>query len=358
MSIADGDLIIDIDDPLGEATEPRPAKGQPRADGGRVGKAENDRIAELERKLADASRSSEADRIRATDALASAREAAEARARAEEESARSINIAKNSHWEKLQSDQHLIESAINTTKAFEAAAKRDYILAREQADAGAEADAMARLAEHRASLGQLDAGLADAKDKIARTRAAFAAQDAEKPATVARPEPPTKVADPEPKQPTADEWIESTKSTIGEDGANWLREHREFVTDNVMHQKLLTFAKMYELDHGQGALKAEAFREALDAKFFPQEADDMTADDAEPSPSKRADPEPERRTAPSAPVSRTSSNNPGSTTPRPVRLTPDEQSVATQMYPNLDRNAALKRYASNKARATAAGRYS
>jgi hypothetical protein len=151
----------------------------------------------------------------------------------------------------------------------------------------------------------------------------------------------------QPKQLTPDEWIDTCPPAT----RPWLREHPEWRNDQKLYKKILRFADEYVDDHGASALDSKDFVAALDARFFPKEDDDVTEDP--PAEAPRA------RNAPAAPVSRASTPN---GTPAPsggskIRLTPDEQTTAIGLYPDMERGEALRKYATNKARAIRDGRY-
>lgn len=369
----DQDLIIDI--PLDgisidhdDAASAKPTKpvlptggARPSALAKAAGKPDADRISALERERDEAARVAAEARTRATQLEEVARVAAEGRVKAEETAERRTREAMGSHWAKLHADKAQIEGAIAATQAEANAAERDLVAAAEAADAVKQAAAQRALAKAEAVLAKLEDGRLAADAQIDETRRLYEERQrhAREPKPEPKPEPPKK-AEAEPEAPrTADEWIDKTARTaLGEDGAAWLREHKEFVTDAKLNRKLLRFADDYVDDHGPAALKSAEFRAALNERFFPKadEGDDMSANDdgevdlaEEPAP-------PAKRTAPSAPVSRSSPARPQSGNGK-IRLSPDEQSIAAQMYPDLDRNAALKKYASNKARAIADGHY-
>lgn len=359
MATIDDELIIDLesDEPPASASKPQPrigptgvrpsalAKGDPKP---AAPSPDADRIAALERERDEAA-------ARAADATARLTREAAARAEAEKTAGDRTEQAMRAHWAKLHSDHAQITGAISQTQSDADAAQREYVAAMEAGETSRAAEAQRRMSKAEAALVQLETGRIASEDEIARTKRLYESYDP-RPAPKKEAEPP---AQPEPQRaPTPDEWIDSTRNVLGDDGVKWLRDNKQFATDPKMNRKLLRFADDYADDHGQGALKSKEFMEALNAKFFPK-ADDMADDDgAEVDTADEAEPPQQRKAQPSAPVSRTSpARSAQMASGGKVRLSGDEQATAVQMYPDLDRNAALKRYAANKARAIADGHY-
>ena len=311
MADTDDELIVDIpndaidigdkkdggavvakvaDEPMpGKATGVRAsalAKGDPV-------KAENDRIAALERNL-------EAERSRAAAAEAAAIAAHESRIKAESTASERTEQAMRSHWAKINSDFSQIAGAIAQTQSEADIAQKEMIAAHEAGDMARVATAQRAMSKAEAALVQLESGRIAAEEEIARTKRVYESY------TPTKPEPAPKV---EPRAPTPDEWIDSTRSALGDEGADWLRQNKQFATDPKMNRKLLRFADEYAEDHGQGALKSADFVAALNAKFFPDETGneeiETRRERAAPDPVEEA-PKPQRstRTTTAAPVSR------------------------------------------------------
>ena len=133
---------------------------------------------------------------------------------------------------------------------------------------------------------------------------------------------------------------------------DWLKTHRDFVTNGTLNKKLVTFAEDYH-DGGARALHDDAFIEALNKRFgFGTQEAQVAKDVVEVDPSANT----QGRTA--APVSR-SAPTMGSTvvSGSKVRLSQAEVDTATALFPDMDRNEAIKRYGKNKLMAIQEGKY-
>lgn len=299
MSIADEDVIVEI--PSDAIQLGHDKDGLPRTDPGKetsvekpvrrrveraepdesalAAKAESERVAALERDL-------ETERAARAAAEDVARAASAARAEAETTAGKRTDQAMRAHWAKVNADHAKVSSdyqqiagAISATQAEALQAEKDYIAASELGDHAKAAAAQRIMAKAEAALIQLENGRTvverereAAQAEIARVREAFDGMAAQ-PKAETRPEPKA-----EPKPQTPDDWINTARSALGNDGAAWLRSHKEFVTDPKLNKKLLRFADEFADDHGPDALKSAEFRKALDAKFFPDESD-MDDDD-------------------------------------------------------------------------------
>lgn len=368
MSIAgEDDLIIDLpfdgistDSDAGEVAEEKKPKGTGGARPSVLARGTqaptDDEIAKLRRERDEAARKAAEAEARAEQLAEQARAAGESRDKADARAETREIQAMRAHWEKLHSDKSQIEGAIAATKLEAAAAERDLASALESGNAERTAAAQRALARAEAVLTQLDSGLSGMDAKIEETKRLYDKYDRDRQEAAERKakEPPPEPKKKEPDSPrTPEEWIDRVaKSALGDGGADWLREHKEFVTDAKLNRKMLRFADDYADDNGVESLKSKEFIAALNEKFFPDDTEDDVADDEiEVAPQ-------QKRTTPSAPVSRSSPARPAHQGPgNRVRLNADEQAIATQLYPDMDRQAALKKYAANKARAIADGRY-
>jgi len=335
---ADDDLIVEIPSDIielghdadgmpkavpGKAAAAAPVeRAEPDADAGEA-KAEADRIAKLEREAEEARREAAAFKSRAETAETVAREALVGRSKAEETAAVRTEQTIRAHMAKVVADHDTINGGINATKAQLAAAKREYQAAREAGDTNREIEAAEALADAKAALQNLEAGKAAALAEVHKAKELYDNYQAE---LQSRP-PPKPVEEPK-RPPTPEEWIDGTRSHIGDRGAEWLRANKDFVTDPKLNKKFLRFADEYADDFGQSALRSQDFIKALNEKFSPSESDggDDVADNGN-SRSRSAPVEAEKpraRSTPSAaPVSRGnnlfSSRNPNA---KQVKLPP------------------------------------
>lgn len=310
--------------------------------------------------------------MRERDAERAARTEAERKAKEAEDAARGVTTklgettvqAYGAHYARVSGELQTIKTAIANTEALGNAAERELAAAEaalgastdpaERADlATRKAKAQRELSRAEAELVTLQSGQSQAEHAVSQAKRYWedAAASADAAKAAAATEPKTKEPD-KPKQMTPEEWIESCPSAT----RPWLREHREYATDEKLHRKLRRFAEDYMDDHGKDSLDSADFVSALNDKFFPKGGDDVVnQDDDSPA---AAEP---RRSAPAAPVSRGSNSaapNGGEGGGGKVRLSAMEQNTAISMYPDMDRTAALKKYATNKARAIKDGLYS
>lgn len=279
---------------------------------------------------------------------------AERRARAEAETklASVSDNAMRSEWAAVNSDYQQIVNAIASAQADGEAAKRELSAAfADENLAPAEkanriAIAQERIAKSAAERIAYEQGKIGAEAAVRDTKRRI--EEAYTKQTTERENPPPRE---EPKLwATPEEWIADVRKRFGSKPADWLSQHPEYVTDAKLNKKLITFANAFQTLE-EKPLDSEDFMSALNAKFFPTKEEPVANghdDEAE---------EPRKKT-PSAPVSRGSvPGSNGTQKPGKIRLSPDEQGIATQMYPNLSPADAMKRYASNKARAVADGKY-
>lgn len=146
-----------------------------------------------------------------------------------------------------------------------------------------------------------------------------------------------------------DQWLESVPSAV----KPFLREHPEWRTDERLFRKMNRFADDYADDHGRSALDSKDFVAALTEKFYPQTEEDG-GEVVEAN-----DPPPRTRSAPAAPVSRSStpSGAPTSSGKRgQVTLNAAQVRVAEEMYDTLPKAEAHRKYAQNLIRLRAEGR--
>ena len=272
------------------------------------------------------------------------------------------------HWRSVHSEHQQITSAIAQTEALATSYEKELATAMEAGDHARVASTQRAIAKAEAHLAQLEAGKSASAQEVERAERLYREVNAapvEKEEPKAKVEPEAKKPDPAPVQVTPDQWIENVKTTVGDDGTAWLKAHKDYVTDPKLNRKLLRFAEEYAEDHGVAALKSSAFVDALNDKFDPKAKEaavnkQAAAEEAEAEAEEVEEQEvPVKRSAPAAPVSRASNPGAGGTggSKSKVILSPLEQKTAVDMYPNLDPVEARKRYANNKARALADGKY-
>lgn len=300
----------------------------------------------------------EQDRTEAQAAIDAERKA---RAAAEGERDKNTDLAMRAHWSRVNAEHQALESAVTSTKQLADSARAEIRAAKEAGDLDRELAASDRLIEATADLRELERGRHGAKAEVERAREAFQAAAKEPAREERKPDP--KPADEPKKAPTPDEWIANCPSAT----QPWLHAHKEYVTDTRLRARLERYAVDWADEKGADlhdpkavtkALNDPEFIEALDRKFFPKAKDEPDEEyetvDEEPVVAQAEKP---RRSTPAAPVSRPTSSNRAAGGKTEIVLSGMEQKTALEMYPDLDRSSALKRYAKNKAMAQRDGLY-
>jgi hypothetical protein len=243
----------------------------------------------IQRERDEARRLAEEAQARADALEARVREESTARVAAEDNARLREDQAMRAHWSSLESKKSQIETALAAQKAAAAAAERDVIEATEKGDAVKLAAAQRAISRAEAALQTLEGGVADVDRRLEETRRLFSEHDTQRDATLAQRrqiEAQRRAQEAEAAQqrqqqpPDPDAWINTTaRQALGDDGADWLRSNREFVTDEKKTRAFLRFADQYADDHGKDSLRSPEFLEALNDRFFPdgQEADERPA---------------------------------------------------------------------------------
>ena len=281
-----------------EGDPPREEKTVPLHDEGVSAKdAEISEALEKMRQERDAERSVREQRDReAAESRTNLENERRARAKTESELSKVTDVAMRHEWASVNSDHQSLTGALDGNKAATETAKealRSYNLAMHKAAAEgndtllrqyndavvASQDNLSRLAAERIAL---ESGKSGAEEEVRRTerkiRDQIASRDAA--AIAAREAKENPPAEPQ-RQATPDEWIDTQRKTIGSRPADWLSEHKEFVTDPKLHKKLLAFANSFPTLEDK-PLDSSEFIEALNAKFFP-EADAVEQEDDKPA---------------------------------------------------------------------------
>ena len=304
-----------------------------------------------------------------------AAEAAAAKAAAEDERRARTGVersleertvqAMQSHWAKVNADAKAIDTAIGSTKQSIIALQSRIKQAKEAGDHDKEAEAQSLLTDAQLDMRELERGKDGIAVEIERARGVMQSMATRQPAEPEKKKEP-EVKQPEPqKQITPEQWIDTVaKEHIGDKGAEWLKDNKQFVTDPKLHKRLLRFAEEYAEDHGNAGLKSDDFLGALNKRF------NIKTKEPDPEPAAEADgvievdtnpkePEPAQKpvaSAPAAPVSRSSPGKP-SGTPAKVRLTAEQYAIAPGLFPDMTPEMARKEYASSLVRAQKEGRF-
>lgn len=353
----DDELLVDIDLDIpvsvaaanGWVIEDEPADKEPAAKVPAVAKQPAASSDELEsvRRIAETAQAR-------GDALArTAEEERRARLKAEEEAQRNQTYALNAHLARVTADHDQLAQAITQWETHAEMAKRQMAQAAEAGDWNAHAEAQRAVAKAEASIAQLETGKAGAKQDI---EAAKRARQAAIEAAQQRASQPQTREEPEPKV-IAEDYIDQVRAKVGAPAADWLKDHKEFVTDGRLNRKMQAFVEDWADRNGENALRSAALREALEDRFFPKAKSKDTRESEDDTVSEPEEETPRRQ--PAAPVSRTNGAKPGIQTGAKgtkVRLSAEEAQTAVHMYPDLTPQDAQKRYATNKARLMSEGR--
>lgn len=371
----DQDLIIDVEIPadidMGVDFDGLPmvvAKEKPKADpklDKAVDKPELKKpdpvkpdadIARLTRERDEATALAQRIAREADERLASERSA---RIRAEGASAEDRGVAMRAHWSKVTAEAQAIDTALASAKQMAATAKAQLRAAKEAGDLDGEVVAQERLAQAMQDQRELETGKRGAVEEVERVRGILRsmAEVEAAPKPEVRQEP---VKKPEPKQQTPDDWIaQFPKETTGA----WLSEHKDFVTDDKKHRKLMRYVEDLVDDHGQGFLHSQDFVDKLNERFFPKakQEDDVAADKDDAGVEiDTAEPEtpPAKASIPAAPVSRGAPAKASGGTQTKVRLTQEQAAIAPHLYPDAKSpQEARQAYALDLLRAQKEGRF-
>ncbi len=313
-----------------EEPKPKPVKAEPDPE-----------ITSLRQKLAEGDRERERIAQEATEARA-AREAEKTRAdKAEKDRDTNSTYAIRAHrdavtarYQEAYQAQSEIETGLQAAQTIKASleeAKRRVITddnldpherARQQVKIDSDIAALA------ARMETLEAGKRGVESRVAEARQTYEETERRLASLRERPEPEAQEERvPQPPK-NADEFISAAPAQL----KGWLAEHREFADPNSDENvDLQGFAAKWLRKNGgnHAALNSEAFREALDGKFFPKQSKQEEAEVAEPEVKEEAKTA-TRQATPSAPVSRSGTpSNPGKS--GAIKLTPEQYAMAPEL---------------------------
>jgi len=366
MDVAlDGDGLpktVPKEQPVKVAKAEEPTKKPPEFDAGELDRLRRDLDAERTAKAAAAAE--------AAAAKAAIEEERRARAGLEKSLDERTAQAMQSHWAKVNADAQAIDTAIGSTKQNMIVLQARIRQANEAGDHDKAAEAQSLLTDAQLDMRELERGKDGISAEIERVRgtlqsmanARVAEPEKKKVEAEARQPDPTP-----PKQVSPDEWIDTVaKEHIGDKGAGWLKDNKQFVTDPKLHKRLLNFAAEYAEDHGNAGLKSDEFLGALNARFNIKGKEEAAAEpeddgvievDTNPNP-KEAEPAPKAATsAPAAPVSRGAPGKASTGTPGKVRLSAEQYAIAPNLFPDMTPELARKAYAESLVRAQKEGRF-
>lgn len=381
------DLLVDIDLDLPDHIEPssgwvagEPAK-QRLSEGAKkaaeIADQKGDQDAPPNRELEEAKRAAREAQAR-LDALtqqsAADRERAlkaEGDAHKMETTALTAHAARmKSEYDRANSDKTQVKSHIAQWNSHVEMAKQNLIAARESGDAKTEAEMQDQIAQARAQIAQLEQTEVNVDREIQRLKAeadkAVAQVQRSRQAAAEREERLRREAEEEAKKPKPvdpDQYVEKVRNAIGDYGADWFKEHKEFAVDGAKNRRAQAFVEDWVDRNGEAALRTPAFKEALEARFFPENVKKKDPD-PEPQTTRRQEKrmsDEDRDAQAAAPPGRQSNSaasggNGSGGGGSKMRLTQLEAEHAVELFPDLDPAAARKQYAENKAKLMAAGK--
>ncbi len=225
----------------------------------------------------------------------------------EEKVRKSDGIALRAHFKTVSGELREIETTIHSTQQMLARAEQQLAAANEQGEHGTAAKLQREIARAEAQMVQLEAGKEAATETVAKVR-----WHIENPQEEARPEVKKVEEKKEVKQPPSkDDWLADLGKKTSPKTVEWMKSHPEFMSDERLHKKFLTFANSFP-DLEDKPLSSAEFVEALDAKFgFKGDVVDEEEEVAAPVVKKKTTPV-------AAPVSRTGKAVYSSRTPNGV----------------------------------------
>lgn len=324
IEIADGDPPLEPSSEDSKAApvvaEPKPKKAEPKS---------GDEF-DFSKQLAEAKRKADAKEREAADARRAVEAERTARLKAEGDLSKVTDFALRKDWESVNGDLSLIKSGIIGAEREISQARAALKAARESGDVDAEVDAQELLATASNNLSALKQGLPGAEAAVReKERDIRSYQDRQKATAQAEPEPQRT----ESKSTSPDDWIKGVESTYGTGPADWLRSHREFVTDPAKNAQLIALSN-YHIARGRD-LNSPEFLDALNAEFFPDEEPDVMEDET-PAPKRKAEAKEPAAASYAAPVSRNVTPSQPSSSSGSIKLTTDQFRIAPDIYPSYD----------------------
>jgi len=349
-------------EPTKVAKAEEPAKKQVEFDAGELDRLRRDLDAERAAKAA----------VAAEAAAAKAVNEEERRARAGLEKSLDERTAQamQSHWARVNADAQAIDTAIGSTKQNMIVLQARIRQANEAGDHDKAGEAQSLLTDAQLDMRELERGKDGISAEIERVRGTLQSMANARVAEPEKKKVEAEVHQPDPTPPkhvSPDEWIDTVaKEHIGDKGAGWLKDNKQFVTDPKLHKRLLRFAEEYAEDHGNAGLKSDEFLGALNKRFGIKGKEEASAEpeddgvievDTNPNP-KEAEPAPKAATsAPAAPVSRGAPGKASTGTPGKVRLSAEQYAIAPNLFPDMTPELARKAYAESLVRAQKEGRF-
>lgn len=280
----------------------------------------------LKKDVEEANARSDANARKAADAERKAETERQARVKAEEFAATAGDTSLRDRWDKVNTNKSLLDNALASTNRHIEQARRELKAAVDAGNSDAVVSLTENLADLKSDLRDLTHGSQAAEAEVkAEERRILSIREKQKQAAEAKPTP-------EPEQPkqSPDDWISTIRSNVGSKPADWLSEHKDFVTDGKKHQQLLKFSDYYA-SKGK-PLNSNDFIQALNDEFFPEDTD-MADPDDEPevieTPTKTTQ---TRKSAPTAPVSRSASPSQSSSSAAgTIQLSKDEYAAAPEV---------------------------
>lgn len=320
--------------------------------------------------LSAAQRAAQAAQSERDEARRAAQAERDARLRAEHEAEKRTGQAATFLVRSMKAEHDHLASAASTVAAELDRLEADHARAGEMMDSKAAAAISREMASLTNKLEQINQGKSALATKIKGAEAELEAA-ARAPRDQDREPDPRQQQEPPKKAPaTPEEWIAQFPRKV----AGWLSDNKDFVTDRTKNEEFVRFVKEYTDDYGPNAVQTPQFVADLRSKFAPpavEEESDVSDDGAAETPAQQPEAQPEaRRSAPAAPVSRSTPGKPSSG--NSIKLTREEYAIAVDMFPKYDdldadvkakfphgwtETAARFQYDKNKKRAETDGKY-
>lgn len=247
-------------------------------------------VEDLQKKLEESQRNTEElRRVRAAELAEAQRRIAAANQAVDEEAKKreqAVDVGMRAHWERLHEAKYAADAGVAAASNAIESASRDIQAAMEANDSLKMIAAQRSLARAEASLIELERRKEGVDQDIERARQSFsqhshqARQEAE-----ARERRKQQAEETQQRRSqTPDEWIDQFPGKTRE----WLRAHKDYVTDASKHREFLDFSKEWAQDYGQQSWHTPPFIAELERRFGDGGASHDDGRDPKPEPATRS----------------------------------------------------------------------
>jgi hypothetical protein len=320
---------IDLDfepDGMPKAVPAKTQASKPKADGKPPISADD---------LSAAQRAAQSAQAERDEARRAAQAERDARVRAEQEAEKRTGQAASLFVRSLKADRDHLASAESTVSSELDRLEQDMARASETMDSKAQASIAREMASLTTKLEQLRQGKSSLEGKIRSAEAEIEAasrapRDQERdPELAQQPQEPPKKA-----PQTPEEWIGQFPRKV----AGWLSDNKDFVTDRTKNEEFVRFVKEYTDDYGPLAVQTPQFVAELKNRFAPPAEESDVADEQTNAHGGEVEAPAEpaaKRSAPAAPVSRSTPGRPSSSG-NSITLTREQHTIAVDMFPSYN----------------------